>query len=321
VAAVLWNSGANNALRLLPNSTRAGHMATPPPLFRTTPPPTPPRVASPASAPAPGDAAEAARPHPSSPMPAGSDTVGADGCSPPAPAEGPAAAAVMPEAADTEPAAAEPQRPRSGTRDDSPAYTPRVRYGPRAPTISKSQLQRGLRSICTLCKRSQRVSSNVAMCPSGCPCPWAVRPAAQPGWGWQWIPQGDRGFYSRTEERRAHRRMCFVCRCAASVGSEHVTCPPWCPCPWASPTEIRIPPDEKGREQTVNWEGHQRRLAQQREAEVEAARAKPPRWERRLALPNAEGRREEHWVNLNLPQPPLWWEPKALGRLPLPRDK
>jgi len=115
--------------------------------------------------------------------------------------------------------------------------------------------------------------------------------------------------------------FCFVGRCAASVGSEHVTCPPWCPCPWASPEEIRIPPDEKGREHTVNWQGYQHRLAQQREAEVEAARAKPPRWERRLTLPIAEGRREEFWVNLNLPQPPVWWEPKALGRLPLPRDK
>ena len=296
-------------------------MATPPPPFRMTPPPTPPRVAPEASAPAPRDTAGATCPHPTSPMPTCSDTGGDDASSPPSRAAGPAATAVMPEVSDTGPGVAEMQTTRSRTRGDSPAYTPRARYGPRAPTISKSQLQRGLRSICTLCKRSQRVSANVAMCPSTCPCPWAVRPAAQPGWGWTWIPQGNRGFYSRTEERRAHRRFCFVCRCAASVGSEHVTCPPWCPCPWASPEEIRIPPDEKGREQTVNWEGHQRRLAQHREAEVEAARAEPPRCERRLALPNAEGRREEHWVNLNLPQPPLWWEPKALGRLPLPRDK
>ena len=46
---------------------------------------------------------------------------------------------------------------------------------------------------------------------------------------------------------------------------------------------------------------------------MEATRAKPPRWERTLTLYNAEGRREEFWVNLNLPQPKVWWEPEALG--------
>jgi len=68
-------------------------------------------------------------------------------------------------------------------------------------------------------------------------------------------------------------------------------------------------------------EGYQHRLAQQREAEVEAARANPPRWERRFTLPDVEGRREEFCVNLNLPQPPVWWEPKTFGPLPLPWDK
>jgi len=115
----------------------------------------------------------------------------------------------MPQAADT---AALPLMARTRPHDDSPAYTAHPRYGPRATTISKAQLQRGLRSICTGFKRSQSISSNVSMCPRGCPCPWAVRPAAQPGWGWQWVWQGDAAFYSRTVERRAHRRMCFVCR-------------------------------------------------------------------------------------------------------------
>ena len=72
-----------------------------------------------------------------------------------------------------------------------------------------------------------------------------------------------------------------------------MTCPPWCPCHWTSPTEIRIPLDERSREQKVNLEGYPRPLAQQREAEVQAAQPKPPRWEHHLALPNAEGLREE----------------------------
>jgi len=87
-----------------------------------------------------------------------------------------------------------------------------------------------------------------------------------------------------------------------------VTRPSRCPCPLASPEEIRTVPDNKGREQTVNWEGSQHRLAQQREAEVEAAQATPPRWERRFFLPDAKGRCEQFWVNLNLPQPPVWWQ-------------
>ena len=44
----------------------------------------------------------------------------------------------------------------------------------------------------------------------------------------------------------------------------------------------------------------------------------PPRWERRLDLPDAEGKREEYYVNTNLPAALVWWAPKALGRLPLP---
>ena len=120
-------------------------------------------------------------PHPSSPVPTCSDTGGDDTSSPPYRAEGPAATAVMPEVADTGPGVAEMQTTRSRTRADSPAYTPLARYGPWAPTIPKSQLRRKQRSICTLCQRSQRVSAYVEMCPNTCPCPLAVRPAAQPG--------------------------------------------------------------------------------------------------------------------------------------------
>jgi len=54
---------------------------------------------------------------------------------------------------------------------------------------------------------------------------------------------------------------------------------------------------------------------------VQTAPPKPPRWEHHLALSNAEGRREDFWVNVNMLQPPVWWQPKALGRLPLPRDQ
>jgi len=38
---------------------------------------------------------------------------------------------------------------------------------------------------------------------------------------------------------------------------------------------------------------------------------------RRLFLPDGQGSREEYSVNANLPAPPVWLEPKALGRLPL----
>jgi len=48
----------------------------------------------------------------------------------------PAGAAVMPQATDT---AALPLTARTRPHDDSPAYTPRPRYGLRAPTISKAQ--------------------------------------------------------------------------------------------------------------------------------------------------------------------------------------
>jgi len=113
--------------------------------------------------------------------------------------------------------------------------------------------------------------------------------------------------------------MCYVCRCAVTVGDEHPTRPPRCPCPWASPRLIKLPPDEHGVEVTVMWEEHQRVLAQRREAKREEALTRPPRWERRLALPDAEGKREEYWVSTNLPAAPVWWAPKALGRLPLPK--
>jgi len=157
------------------------------------------------------------------------------------------------------------------------------------------------------------------MCPGDCPCPWAFRPPAQLGRGVERILQGDCEFWSRTAERRAHRRMCYVCRCALIVGDEHPTCPPWCPCPWASPRLIKLPPDERVVEVTVSREFHQRVLSQRREEESERSRTKPPRWERRLSLPDIEGKREEYGVNANMPAPPVWSTPKALGRLSLPR--
>jgi len=86
--------------------------------------------------------------------------------------------------------------------------------------------------------------------------------------------------------------MCYVCRFAVTIGDEHPTCPPQGPCPWASPRLINLPPDEHGVEVTVMWEVRQRMLAQRREAEREEALKSPPRWERRLALPDAEGKRE-----------------------------
>ena len=193
----------------------------PPRLFlsEVTPSPTPPRVAPPASVPTPRDAPGAPCPHPSSPMPVCSDTGGAGASSPPTPELGSADAVLMLEVADTTPGADEMQTTRTRIRGDSPAYTPRARYGPQAPTIFKTQLQRGLWSICTHFMRSQWMRVNVAMCQQRFKYPWAVRPATQPRWSWTWISQADCGFISRTEKRRAHLRMCFVCRCAAFVGS------------------------------------------------------------------------------------------------------
>ena len=278
--------------------------------FRTTPHRTPPsvRVATP---PPPNPSSAAAQ------MPDSSRrAVTASHSGPTGGGAGLASAAVMPEADGT---AALPRTSRTQARGDAPAYRPRPRYGPRALTISKAELQRGRRSICTQCKWSQKVSSNIAMCPRDCPCPWAVRPPAQPGWGWEWILQGDGAFWGRTAERRAHRRMCYLCRCAVTVGNEHPTCPRQCPCPWASPRLIKLPPDEHGVEVTVTWKEHQRVLAQRRQAEREEALTRPPQWERRLAVPDAEGKREEYWVNINLQAAPVWWAPKALCRLPLSR--
>jgi len=156
-------------------------------LRRMTPPQTPPRVAPKASAPDTRDTAGATSPHPSCPMPTRSDTNGDDASSPPNRAAGPAATAVMPEGADTETGVAEMQTTRSRTGGDSPAYTSRARYWPQVPTISQWQLQRELRSICTVCKRSQRVMANVAIGPNTCSYPSAFWSTAQPVWGWTWI--------------------------------------------------------------------------------------------------------------------------------------
>jgi len=124
--------------------------------FRTTPPPTPPRVCV-AKPPPPIPSSAAAEMH-YSPRRA----VTASHSGPMGGGAGLASAAVMHEADDT---AALQRTSRTRARGDAPSYAPRPRYGPRAPTISKAELQRGRRSICTQCKRSQKVSSNIAMCP------------------------------------------------------------------------------------------------------------------------------------------------------------
>jgi len=122
-------------------------MATGTPPFHTRPPPTPPRVR--VATPPPPNFTSAAADRSDSPRRA--DTVSRSG--PTGGAAGLATTAVMPEAHDT---AALPQTSRTRSRDDTPAYTPRPRYGPRAPPISKAELQRGRRSICSECKGRRR---------------------------------------------------------------------------------------------------------------------------------------------------------------------
>jgi len=60
-------------------------------------------------------------------------------------------------------------------------------------------------------------------------------------------------------------------------------------------------------------------LAERGAADEEPARQQPPRCVRHLSLPDSQGRRDEYEVNANLPEPPVWWERKALGSLPLPQ--
>ena len=202
--------------------------------------------------------------------------------------------------------------PPEPAEKDTLAYTPRPAHGPPARGITKAQLQRGLRSICTECKRAQSVSSNVSICPEKCPCPWARRPSAHPGWGWRWVGSTG-GYLSRTEERRAHRHICYVCRLAMTVGPDHPTCPPWCPCPWASPPIVETPPDEIGWVHHVKWEAYVRVEANKRAA----AEAKvPPRWVQVETWPDANGVRGLRWIDANKTQPPEWWEPQQLGPLP-----
>jgi len=59
----------------------------------------------------------------------------------------------------------------------------------------------------------------------------------------------------------------------------------------------KLLPDEKGVERSFYWESHQQVLAERRAADEERARQQPPRWVRRLSLPDSQGRREEYWVN------------------------
>jgi len=205
-----------------------------------------------------------------------------------------------------------PEGPSTTPDKDSLVYTPRPAHGPPDRAITKAQLQRGLRSICTECKRAPSVSSNVSICPERCPCPWACRPSPHPGWGWRWIGSQP-GYLGRTAERRAHRRLCYVFRLALTVGPQHPTCPPWCPCPWASPPRVDLPPDRYGNVLTVTWEERQRRLSEERAA-AEARTA--PLWIQVQTWPDANGARGLRWIDVNKPHPPEWWEPELLGPLP-----
>jgi len=146
-------------------------MATTPPPFRTTPPPTPPRIApavaaSPPRPTPPPPARRVSPPPPTTPPRAnesGADTVAA--------VLAPTSGAELVVAAEMDPAAdiaTGEQQAVTRSRVEAPAFTPRPKYGQPARTLSKAQLRRGLRSICTECKRSQTVSSNVSMCPSSC---------------------------------------------------------------------------------------------------------------------------------------------------------
>eukprot|EP00168_Porphyra_purpurea_P011140 TRINITY_DN2810_c0_g2_i13.p2 TRINITY_DN2810_c0_g2~~TRINITY_DN2810_c0_g2_i13.p2 ORF type:complete len:182 (-),score=3.06 TRINITY_DN2810_c0_g2_i13:1616-2161(-) len=164
------------------------------------------------------------------------------------------------------------------SRNDSPNCTPRPKYGPSAPTISKAQLRRGLRRIYTQNKRSQTARSSVSMCADSCPCPWAWRPSPQPGWGWSWTGLGDGMYFSRNAEWRAMRRMCFVCRHALIVGDEHPTCLRRCPCPWASPSFATPPPNKNCIVKTVRWGGRRPVLERDHAEELERARRLSPIW-------------------------------------------
>jgi len=170
-------------MRLSPSSSRAAVMASTPPSFRTSSSRKPPRARAPPSLP-PGPTAARA----SSPAQRHADTTShivAAACGSArdvraSASASPAGAAVMPQATGT---ATLPLMARTRPHNDSPVFNPRPRYGRRAPTVSESQLPRELGSICTRCMRSLSVPSNVIMCLRGFPCPWDVRPAAQPGWG------------------------------------------------------------------------------------------------------------------------------------------
>jgi len=225
----------------------------------------------------------------------------------------PSGAPVEPTAALSTPADSGATEGPTTTADKAtPAYTLCPAHGPPARAITKAQLQQGLRSICTQCKRAQSVSSNVSIFPDRCPCPWARPPSPHPSWGWRWTGRQS-GFLGRTAERRAQRRLCLVCRLSITFGPHHPTCPPWCPCPWASPPVIEQPPEKDGNAVSVAWEQQDRRLAEERAA-AEARTA--PFWIKVQTWPDANGVRGLRWVDVNKPQPPEWWEPLQLGPLP-----
>jgi len=95
--------------------------------------------------------------------------------------------------------------------------------------------------------------------------------------------------------------MCYVCRLAVTVGPEHPTCPPWCPCPWASPPIAETPPDEIGCVHHVKWEGYVRHENERRRAAVAKV---PPRWMEVPTWPDADGVRGLRWVDASRQQPP-----------------
>ena len=297
-------------------------MATTPPPLSTTAPPTPPRVAPAVAAypprstpPAP---ARSVSQHPPTTPPradeSGADTVAA--------VRGPTSAAESAAAAEMYPAAdisTGQQQAATPSREDSPDFTYRHQYGPDGADNFQGPVAAGpaeyLFGVLALPNREQQHFH----APGHLLLPLGGSALSTTGLGVVVGRACDGAYLSRTVKRRAMRCLCFACRNALTVGSEHPKFPPWCSCPRASPLTVLISPNENGVSERVTREGRQERLDQKRAHNLERRRQFPLRWERRLSWPDASGNRNEYWLNVNLPQEPAWWEPQRLGPLPLPR--
>jgi len=119
----------------------------------------------------------------------------------------PTSAAELAAAAEIDPAAdiaAGEQQAATRSRDDATTFTPRRKYGPPTRTIYKAQLRRGLRNICTECKRSQTVGSNASMC----------RVLRQPPKPAQ-VSRSYRGLPGYFQEYLWGHRLVWLCHCHA----------------------------------------------------------------------------------------------------------